>query len=106
MDSNFQFPDIVEGSFSAAHSEESVAEPKLCRLAPGAKRIRTIGPAAIAMMVSLGLSSPALFSKRPTIRVRLAPQQNVAYRRGAEDFIEMSPYTSGAMAKRGRAGAW
>jgi hypothetical protein len=57
------------------------------------------------MMVSLGLSSPALFSKRPTIRARLVPQQNVAYRCGAEDFIEMSPYPSEAMTKRGRDGA-
>jgi hypothetical protein len=42
------------------------------------------------MMVSLELYGAALFGETH-VRVRLTPQQNVPYRCGAEDFIEMSP---------------
>src|SRR5436309_3237533 len=45
LDSNFQFPDIVQGSFFGRSQPGSVAEPKVCRLAAGGKWIRTISPA-------------------------------------------------------------
>src|SRR5205085_10875909 len=37
--------------------------PRVRRLAAGERRIRTLGPVAIAMMVSLGLSGAALFGE-------------------------------------------
>jgi len=45
MDSNFQFPDIVEGSFFGRSQRGSAAGPKVCRLAAGGNGIRTLGPA-------------------------------------------------------------
>ncbi len=61
MDSNFQFPDIVEGSFFGRSEQGSVAEPKVCKLAAGGKWIRTFGP-------SQGFS----LARKPTSGVRTA----------------------------------
>jgi hypothetical protein len=74
MDSNFQFPDIVEGSFFGRSQRGSVAEPKFCRLAAGGSRIRTISPAEDARYPDdVGSRSRRLFHRREASRAEMRP---------------------------------
>ena len=84
MDSNFQFPDIVEGSFSGHSQRGSVADPKVCRLAAGGKRIRTTGPSRKRVVSPTEREMPReqkgesrqrqlSFGGAPNVRTRLPP---------------------------------